>query len=99
MQGRRTRPLPEPLSESGVYFPLTPTLSLGERGNLRQSVGESEDVGICASRALVLPLPKGEGRGEGEALCRQIYASLTGSDARPTLPLVGVTLPGRASRA
>jgi hypothetical protein len=57
-------PLPELPSELGVFFPLTPTLSLGERVNLRQSVGESKDVGICASRALVLPLPKGEGWGE-----------------------------------
>jgi len=64
-------PLPEPLSELGVFFPLTPTLSLGERGKLRHSVGESEAVGICASRALVLPLPEGEGWGEGELVSRR----------------------------
>ena len=37
-------PLPEPLSELGVFFPLTPTL--GERG-------ESEAVGICESPDLL----------------------------------------------
>src|SRR5260221_14719375 len=49
-----------------VGFPLTPALSLGERGNRRQSVGESETVGTRERYARGLPLPKGEGRGEGE---------------------------------
>jgi hypothetical protein len=66
MQRGRTCPLPEPLCELGVFFPLTPTLSLRERGSLCQSVGESEAIGICESRALVLPLLRGEGWGEGE---------------------------------
>jgi Fe-S-cluster-containing dehydrogenase component/DMSO reductase anchor subunit len=52
--------------ESGGRFPLTPTLSLGERGNSRQQVVESEVAASSQERTLLLPLPEGEGRGEGE---------------------------------
>ncbi len=52
-------------------LPLTPTLSLGERENRRQSAGESETVGTFDGCALQLPLPKGEGRGEGEQALRK----------------------------
>ena len=64
LSGVLPKQVPSLLSELGAFFPLTPTLSLGERGNLRLSVGESAAVGICESRALVLPLPKGWGEGE-----------------------------------
>ena len=52
-------------------LPLTPALSpsAGERGNPRQSVGESGASGNVERLASLLPLPRrgGEGRGEGEA--------------------------------
>jgi len=47
-------------------FPLTPTLSPGEREHCRPSVGESSTVGKYAAWALLFPLPGGEGKGEGE---------------------------------
>jgi len=56
--GSRSRP--------GVAFPLTPALSLRERENPRQRVGESGAPSIFERRAAGLPLPKGESRGEGE---------------------------------
>src|SRR5260370_1418212 len=52
--------------ESHGCFPLTPTLSLGERENCRPSVGESIARRNFARRTLLLPLPGGEGRGEGK---------------------------------
>ena len=66
MQGGRTWDLPEPLCESGVFFPLTPTLSRGERE--RQSTARAKRTGIrLADRlARIPPLPWGEGWGEGE---------------------------------
>ena len=53
-------------SGSNVSLPLTPALSLGERENYRQPVGESGDVGISERRASLSPLPGGEGQGEGK---------------------------------
>ncbi len=47
-------------------FPLTPALSLRERENGRQCVGESEPSGMFERWRRWLPLPEGEGRGEGE---------------------------------
>ena len=54
------------MREAHDPFPLTPALSLGERENRRQSVGESETAGIFEDRTSLHPLPEGEGRGEGE---------------------------------
>src|SRR5438552_2598633 len=53
------------MREAHDPFPLTPALSLGERENRRQSVGESETAGVFESRTSLHPLPEGEGRGEG----------------------------------
>jgi len=47
-------------------FPLTPALSLRERENCRQSVGETNRRTKFESRPPLLPLPRGEGWGEGE---------------------------------
>jgi hypothetical protein len=66
---------------SEALFPLTPALSSRERENPRQSVGESETVGLSDGRAsplppyehpfatdlpTVLPLPFRRGEGRGE---------------------------------
>jgi len=58
-------------------FPLTPALSPSdaERGNHRQSVGESEALGKFESCPPFLPLPEGEGRGEGEDGVRSAVAA------------------------
>src|SRR6266852_596700 len=47
-------------------FPLTPALSLGERGNCGQTIAQSLCLRWAQNWASILPLPKGEGRGEGE---------------------------------
>ncbi len=53
-------------------FPLTLTLSLGERGKPggftsgRKEHPANPTQGFSIGRATILPLPKGEGRGEGE---------------------------------
>ncbi len=52
-------------------FPLTPTLSLGERVNHSAPlVGTSRAINLQPSRYLLLLLPKGEGWGEGEGSVR-----------------------------
>jgi len=56
---------PEP-ANSDVSFPLTPALSLGERGNRSPSTGRPAPREFEETRAERLPLPKGEGWGEGE---------------------------------
>ena len=62
----------KPYSPSGgvrnasVYFPLTPSLSLGERENRRQAVRGHGAVRPATALGTVPPLPEGEGRGEGE---------------------------------
>src|SRR2546425_7419286 len=59
-----------PNAESG--FPLTPTLSLGERENRPPSLGHTRDGVYQASARythawrLLFPLPEGEGQGEGK---------------------------------
>jgi len=50
-----------------LTFPLTPSLSLGERVNHSAPwVGMSRARDLQPSRQMLLPLPKGEGWGEGE---------------------------------
>ena len=57
-------------------FPLTPALSLGERGNRSQCLGKST-AEFCSSAhefyehiQRLFPLPGGEGQGEGKARLR-----------------------------
>jgi hypothetical protein len=57
---------------TSALFPLTPALSLRERGNYGQHLRETGTLGNAGRLAACLPLPEGEGRGEGE------------SDTRPT---------------
>ena len=52
--------------KSDVVFPLTPALSLRERGKRGQSFDNSKRASLADALAIILPLPKGEGRGEGE---------------------------------
>ncbi len=47
-------------------FPLTPALSLGERGSPWPSPVCSKRHKFADALATILPLPKGEGWGEGE---------------------------------
>lgn len=49
-----------------IAFPLTPTLSLGERETNMQRLDASSALTFAESGDTILPLPKGEGRGEGE---------------------------------
>jgi hypothetical protein len=65
-----------------VLFPLTLTLSLGEReqpaaapwisavlvANSVKRRSMNSDANLVVSRRMTLPLPKGEGRGEGECI-------------------------------
>jgi hypothetical protein len=61
------------LSESENAFPLTPALSLGERGNLAPSQGMAGDgirsIGLRKTKSVqsLFPLLRGEGQGEGKA--------------------------------
>ena len=50
-------------------FPLTPALSLGERGPRTPSAELATDGCFADVRPTLLPLPKGEGWGEGEQGC------------------------------
>ena len=51
---------------SAALFPLTPALSLGERGPRTPSLDHSWTARFATTLPTGLPLPKGEGRGEGE---------------------------------
>src|SRR6266540_4035724 len=51
---------------SNARFPLTLTLSLGEREQQSQPGRKIKCAGSFAARRRILPLPKGEGWGEGE---------------------------------
>src|SRR5439155_19285545 len=53
-------------NHSFAPFPLTPTLSLGERGHGAPRVREPSAGWQCDALSSILPLPEGEGRGEGE---------------------------------
>ena len=68
---RRNRPI--------APFPLTPALSLGERGNRRQRVREPGASGMFGRRSAGLPLLKGEGWGEGEQGHRTVAAGQNAS--------------------
>ncbi|PYI86369.1 MAG: hypothetical protein DME26_09160 [Verrucomicrobia bacterium] len=55
-----------PAVMASARFPLTLTLSLGEREQQR-SIGNTSNRARYADRlAMILPLPKGEGWGEGK---------------------------------
>jgi hypothetical protein len=47
-------------------FPLTPTLSLGERELPGRQLEQQRSPGNCRTLPKILPLPRGEGRGEGK---------------------------------
>ena len=66
MQGGRAYELRELLSDSGVCFPLTPTLSLGEREHQSTALANPNGLRFADRRTKIPPLPKGEGWGEGE---------------------------------
>jgi hypothetical protein len=51
---------------SRAPFPLTPTLSLRERGHHRQRVQKPRTSEHLEARGMVLSLPEGEGWGEGK---------------------------------
>ena len=63
-----------PRTQIGVAFPLTLTLSLGERehqpsSSFSSSVRPANPAHCFALRLdTILPLPQGEGRGEGEGI-------------------------------
>src|SRR6266850_3185593 len=62
---------------SKTPFPLTPSLSLGERANHSAFFSENEPqrpILDCSGRGKH-PLPKGEGWGEGEGGVRMVVAS------------------------
>jgi hypothetical protein len=58
--------LPEPLSELGVFFPLTPTLSLGEREPQSTARANPSGLRFADRLARIPPFPEGKGWGEGE---------------------------------
>ena len=58
--------MPEPLSELGVSFPLTPALSLGEREHRSTARANPNGLRFADRLAKMPPLPEGEGWGEGE---------------------------------
>jgi hypothetical protein len=47
--------------KSAALFPLTPSLSLGERENRGPSLGRTGRAGLFVMRMEPFPLPKGEG--------------------------------------
>jgi transcription-repair coupling factor (superfamily II helicase) len=57
----------EPEASADAPFPLTPTLSPGERGNVPPGGDEAERDGPHPASSGLSPLPKAEGQGEGEA--------------------------------
>ena len=61
--------LAQPCLRSGKTddpFPLTPALSLRERGNRSQALDILRRASFAEARATMLPLPRGEGKGEGK---------------------------------
>ena len=84
-----------PFRRSNARFPLTPTLSLGERENHFPPLGRAEALPVVERARSSAPLPKGEGWGEREArvrepqrCSRQKYIRLLALD----LPATRVTL-------
>src|SRR5437870_6182310 len=65
-----------------VLFPLTPALSLGERGNLFGCFGTSDGARFVDGLTAILPLPEGEGRGEGEGNARSTHPVRIGHGVR-----------------
>jgi hypothetical protein len=64
-------------------FPLTLTLSLGEREPPPARLGNFDALRFGDRQARTLPLPKGEGWGEGEWDARAKYSLRIGLNIRP----------------
>jgi len=58
--------MPNRIANMNASFPLTLTLSLGEREHHMPRCDNSGSAGKLDTRRTIPPLPKGEGRGEGE---------------------------------
>ena len=75
------------LATSELSFPLTPALSLGERGNRSRSADKRAPREFDETWAGKLPLPEGEGWGEGEQRAHPpsaaAFAGISGSAKRP----------------
>jgi hypothetical protein len=81
--------------KSDVVSPLTPALSLRERGKRGLSFDNSKFASLAGALARILPLPKGEDWGEGEQAARPTTAlNVTYSACRG----VGVASPCRGER-
>src|SRR5205814_10682506 len=80
---------------SGDRRPLTPALSRGERGDRRQSVGESALAKTSTERALLFPLPGGEGQGEGKL---RIRLTVERNSAFTPTPECGLSSPQQAAK-
>ena len=79
-------------SEPIAPFPLTPALSLRERGCYTPSAEHSWDARLGYMLPTILPLPKGEGRGEGEQGGRIAVASPNAPGTLRTAPQILVAL-------
>ena len=68
---------------AGRRLPLTPALSLGERGKAGPPLHDNRAAAFATRRTTIHPLPKGEGRGEGEGDGRSFRPCESGWAPRP----------------
>ena len=75
-----------------VAFPLTLTLSLGERGQpggrlgVRKVASANPAPVFARNQSVILPLPEGEGRGEGEGAIHRARDSRVQESPPPDPP-------------